>query len=216
MKESDMETGCEKVSNDDLLLIAYGEREDAEILEHVKTCPQCRAYIEGVKELHLLAGQAGMYYPDGGLALSLQVEARRTMEKGKTSRLESFGERLRDFFGESPVLRLSPAAAAIVVIFFIGLYTASYKGESRRGLAASAVPTYLDAGLVSKTLADVERAVNEEYGRGETEEVYVEEEFSLDSGIDEIELAMIDLEYDMGLAEDDADLDDMSLDWYLE
>ncbi|MFO8058843.1 MAG: hypothetical protein R6V10_16270 [bacterium] len=213
------EHGCDKVSTGDLLLFAYGESPDAAIAAHVRDCPACGAYLSMIGEVRAATGEAW------DIPSETSVAAVRKKAKRKQRRA------IKSIFGgvfSNPRV-LVPAAAVLVLALALIINQSFFTDRAsdvRQARKKSEVPSYLVA--METEIDDLEQMMYREEALllgGDTAEHYTEAQpekqetpasenetadaqdevldyvFVEASAVDDIEVAVNELEYEMGLAE---------------
>jgi len=158
----EMKTGCGKVASEDLILAAYGECEDREIVGHVEECAECRAYLGEVRAVRETAA-AGMVEIDRRVVDEVKAMAARENSPGWIGAMKNL------FQGESLASRLAPAMVTALIFVMV-------------------VAAYL---ILKEDAVEKDVVVTDEV---------LEYLAEIEDDIDDIELAMAALEYDMGLA----------------
>lgn len=209
------EHGCNKVSTGDILLYAYGESENPEVAEHVKTCDACRAYLEMVGEVSSMAGQA------------------RESASGRTVAeiIKSAGEKKSHGLGDIFTALFSrrwlpvPLAAAVIAAIALVIYQPREEAQIQQTRQDEQVPAYV-AGLDTE-IAELEEMIgkqeaflrggdsvadeySEEYSAGldtsdrqegaDSEDEVLDYVFAEASAVSDLEVSMNELEYEMGIA----------------
>jgi hypothetical protein len=228
---------CAAVSGEDLLLFAYGEGRDPRIEQHVRECDKCRDFLAGLDRVRKLAA-AGMAEPDLKVTAGLKQTAAHEAELRRTIKLPSRKT------GRSPERRRGLGwAAAIAACVIVLLVVAAARSVIRERAAQKMMAQEQRALLladVGPQLSRLETLIGDSVESGNDgswpivsitgtmsgdSAAELAREFSLDpgawdlivetdNGVDDLELAMSDLEYQpdlLGYSNDNGDEDKVNL-----
>jgi len=149
---------CERIQ--DQLLELFGEKEQSEqIAEHLRGCPECRAFAEELEELSKAAGSNEDFFPDPEITEALIAGVEQKIDRIETTKAVPLHAAWRSYV---------PAVAALLVVigfsataYMLNVFssqrslTARGEGDTTVAVVAEGVqPDSLNAGDINYILND--------------------------------------------------------------
>jgi hypothetical protein len=181
--------GCGKISPDNLMLFVYGELDDEKSISHIDSCPKCQDYIDEVRKLRGVAKLAGMRSPENEIMeISKLEKMAEEAVNANAKKLSIFGKNLKTsekFYGVI-------SKAAVVIFIASALIIAVLAGSSFYQEPAYLTGVGNDILLIESDMdEEIIVVFNDDYEDALTTFLEYGEE------IEDMELAMVDIENDL-------------------